>query len=119
LPTEDLKSWTPASKEQPKVIIQSGNFKSIKDLMNYLKLNIPTLYTFYHYAGIWAASAGVYPIIFKNTLWLLEEAKCPVDIAKELYDTKCVPRLVEVGYPNDKLYKPFEHAINYYLGKEG
>lgn len=118
--TNYVKSLMPAEVSKIRLAAPPANAKleSPKSLEAYLRINIPYLHTFFCHAGMWAAPAGIYPEIFKNFLWLLEESKCPVDTALELYNTKTVPVLIANGYPDEKVLKPVEHAINYYSSKE-
>jgi len=115
-----IQKLMPKTVEQKKIKSEpiNSNITSVKGLETYLRINIPYLHTFFCHAGMWAAPSGIYPEIFKNFLWLLEESNCPIDLAVELYNTKTVPKLLLSGYPQDKVLRPVEHAINYFTTKE-
>lgn len=122
LMTSDYVNRLPQAEQvsfiRPKHHGVNSSISSAKKLEMYLKINIPYLHTFFCHAGIWAAPSGVYPEIFKNFLWLLEESKCPVDIAVELYNTRTVPELIAAGYPEEKATKSIQHAIHFFHSKE-
>lgn len=118
--TEFLLGLGPIKAREPSVRSNSTeSITSVKELKNYLQINIPHLYTFFFHAGIWANSAGCYPDIFKNFLWLLEESKCSIESALDMYDTVTTSALLGKGYPPEKVRKPVDHAVNFFKNKNG
>jgi len=56
----------------------------------------------------WGATDGLYPIIYKLTLWAIDETGIDKDSFLNLYHKYTVPQLLQSGYPNHKL----DTAIN-------
>jgi hypothetical protein len=66
-----------------------------------------------HKAELWAASANMYEKVFKLSLWCIDETGVPQDVLLEYMHKYVFPKLVDAGYPQDKLEKGVYHAYNH------
>lgn len=62
------------------------------------------------YASLWAASAGMYPEIYRLTMWAIDDAGAPKSTLIRLFWEQCFPILLKKGYPEYKLEKAIHDA---------
>lgn len=60
----------------------------------------------------WADSAGMYPEILKLTYWAIDSTGVSKDILIDALWERTFIRLIEAGYPSEKLTVAIEHAYN-------
>ena len=60
----------------------------------------------------WADSAGMYPKLLQLTYWAIDSTGVPKDILLEALWEKTFPKLLESGYPKQKLTTAIDHAYN-------
>ena len=59
----------------------------------------------------WAGREGMYPILYRLTLWAIDSTGVTRDLLCAILDKHTFPRLVAGGYPTYKLTKAVEHAF--------
>ena len=60
----------------------------------------------------WAASEGMYPILFRYALWAIDETNVTKDVLIEYLTKHTFPALLKAGYPDYKLLTPIDHAYS-------
>lgn len=60
----------------------------------------------------WADSAGMYPEILKLAYWAIDSTGVDKDTLIEALWERTFPRLVDAGYPSEKLTVAIDHAYN-------
>lgn len=62
------------------------------------------------YSKTWAAPTGMYPEIYRLTMWAIDDAAPPKEVLIQLFWEKCFPNLINIGYPRYKLEKAIHDA---------
>lgn len=64
------------------------------------------------YPSRWAAPQGLYPILFKMTLWAIDSTNVSKELFLNLLNKYTFPSLIAAGYPSSKLEKPIKEAFD-------
>lgn len=93
---------------------QSSYVKKVKTLpktSEEMRLMMPTeLLNRLKFPATWAAPAGMYPELFKLTLWAIDSTGVEFDTFLDFLTKHTFPGLLKVGYPKSKLQKPIKDA---------